>query len=132
MNKSCVCVYVCVCVCVCVLESIPFHFQVTTLDKLSTHTYIGLHTCFCHHAAFIANSHRQTRRYSTVELPRVWQCEYTLMSPSVGHWDTCSLPSISNDFFQLTLELDKIWQRLCASDYLSKRFTVRDNSCCWV
>jgi len=40
------------------------------------------------------------------------QFAVTFASPAIRHWGTCPLDF--QQFFQLTLELHKIWQRLCA------------------
>ena len=48
--------------------------------------------------------------------PLTWNSlpKCSLASPSTGQWETCPtrLPTIY--FFQLTLELHRVWQRLCA------------------
>jgi len=55
---------------------------------------------------------------ANLNLVRWWSSRRTLASPAVGHWGTCPLPlstSNKNLFFQLTLELHKVWQRLCVT-----------------
>ena len=51
-----------------------------------------------------------------------------LSSPEMGHWGTCPLPLRTIWCFQLTLELHKVWRRLCAVITLSKH-VVLNSSC---